>query len=160
MSDARCYTEMVKTFLNDRDRQMFEWALGSLINGGTPYTFVFVGPAMTGKTTLTGIVRRVYQTQTAYPRPKVMAQTGDHVVYYPETFSFVEHNNPDAPLFLVDGKHDGDCLTVHMTGRVFPIEKFRELNSGVNHELPQIASHCTSVYRALGANHYLQENHR
>ena len=61
--ETPAYDELVNTLYSEEERQKFEWAIGSVINGDSKWIqkfIIFVGDAGTGKSTIMNIIRMLF----------------------------------------------------------------------------------------------------
>ena len=62
-AETPAYDELIGTLYTDSEREKFEWAIGSIINGDSQWIqkfVIFVGDAGTGKSTVMNIIRMLF----------------------------------------------------------------------------------------------------
>lgn len=137
----KAYNELVGLLLSEDDRTQFEWAIGSVLNGGRPVILIVHGLSGSGKSTLLNIVRKVLMAPVKVDyAPRIAFQ---HDGYYEEdedTYVFAAENNPD------NGFIDG-AIHIFTTGDRVPVNKHYVLMEQINSELIEVSEHCIDVYR-------------
>ena len=131
LSDEPCdaWEELVGTLYSQEEREKFEWAIGSIIAGDSVNIqkfFVFYGDPGSGKSTILGIIEKLFEGYTATFEAKDLVGRNN-------SFSLEQFNkNP-----LVAIQHDGDLSR---------IEDNSKLNSLISHEVMNINEKYKSQY--------------
>lgn len=114
--DHSAWDELVGTLYSDEERAKIEWSIGAVVSGDSKKIqkfMVFYGPGGTGKSTILGIIKQLFEGYTATFESKAL---GNATTFAMESFK----NNP-----LVAIQHDGDLSR---------IEDNTMLNSIISHE--------------------------
>lgn len=115
--DISSWNELVGTLYSVEERRKIEWAIGSIISGDSKKIqkfFVFYGAPGTGKSTILGIIERLFEGYCATFEAKALGSSNN--AFSTEAFK----SNP-----LVAIQHDGDLSK---------IDDNTKLNSIVAHE--------------------------
>ena len=115
--DFSAYDEMMSVLYSPEERAKIEWAIGAIISGDAKDIqkfLVLYGPGGTGKSTVIGIMEKLFQGY--YTTFEAKSLTGNNNAFATEVFK----SNP-----LVAIQHDGDLSK---------IEDNTKLNSIVSHE--------------------------
>ena len=115
--DMSCYDELVNTLYSKEEREKFEWAIGSVIEGDSKVNqkfFVFYGAPGTGKSTILDIIQELF---SGYCKPFVSKALGSI------TNQFATAMFRDNPLVAIE--QDGDLSH---------IEDNTVINSIVSHD--------------------------
>lgn len=131
LSDEPCkaWDELVGTLYSPEEREKFEWAIGSIIAGDSVNIqkfFVFYGNPGSGKSTILGIIEKLFEGYTATFEAKDLVGRNN-------SFSLEQFNN--NPLVAI--QHDGDLSR---------IEDNSKLNSLISHEVMNINEKYKSQY--------------
>jgi hypothetical protein len=114
--DHSAWDEIVGTLYSEEERAKIEWAIGAVVSGDSKKIqkfLVFYGAPGTGKGTILGIIKQLFEGYTTTFESKALGQA---TAFAMETF----RNNP-----LVAIQHDGDLSR---------IEDNTMLNSIISHE--------------------------
>lgn len=142
--DGPCpaWDELVGTLYMPKEREKIEWMIGSIISGDSKKNqkfFVFYGPSGKGKSTILGIMEKLFEGYYIPIDMKALGTSGN---------SFAMAGFKNNPLLAL--QHDGDLSR---------IEDNTKLNSLVSHELMPINEKYKSEYYtrilallALGTN--------
>lgn len=131
LSDEPCnsWDELVSTLYSPEEREKFEWAIGSIIAGDSVNIqkfFVFYGDPGSGKSTILGIIEKLFEGYTATFEAKELVGRNN-------SFSLEQFNkNP-----LVAIQHDGDLSR---------IDDNSKLNSLISHEIMNVNEKYKSQY--------------
>jgi hypothetical protein len=131
LSDESCeaWDELVETLYSPVEREKFEWAIGSIIAGDSVNIqkfFVFYGDPGSGKSTILGIIEKLFDGYTATFEAKELVGRNN-------SFSLEQFNkNP-----LVAIQHDGDLSK---------IDDNSKLNSLISHEIMNVNEKYKSQY--------------
>jgi Ni2+-binding GTPase involved in maturation of urease and hydrogenase len=150
----KAYSELVSRILNAEDQEKYEWAIGAMLTGSVPRAVQIVGPAGSGKTTLTSIIRSLLTRFEGDFSPRVAFLSWDRLIpqLTEDTYVFIELLDTDMV--------QNDSLAICTHGGDIPVNKYHVLMNLVEDELSDIANFCINLYRHLGIYHYdnLQEN--
>lgn len=142
--DGPCpaWNELVGTLYTETEREKIEWSIGSIISGDSKTNqkfLVFYGPSGYGKSTVLGIMEKLFEGYYIPFDAKALGTSGNN-------FSLAGFKN--NPLLAI--QHDGDLSR---------IEDNTKLNSIVSHELMPINEKFKSefyarayAFLALGTN--------
>lgn len=111
------YEELVNTLYSSEEREKFEWAIGSVINGDSQKIqkfLIFVGDAGTGKSTIMNIIRMLFEG------------------YY-STFDAKALGNPNSS-FALEPLRNNPLVAIQDDADLSRIEDNTRLNSLVSHE--------------------------
>jgi hypothetical protein len=111
------WTELLGTLYSPEERAKIEWAIGSVVSGDSKSIqkfLVFYGPAGTGKSTILGIIEKLFDGYTTSFDGKALGNSNS--AFATEAF---KHN----PLVAI--QHDGDLSRIEDNAR---------LNSIISHE--------------------------
>lgn len=125
------YDELISILYSEEERTKIEWAIGSVISGGSKTLqkfFVFYGAAGTGKSTILNIIQKLFDGYYSTFDAESLASKNDSFALEP--FS----KNP-----LVAIQHDGDLSRIETNTR---------LNSIVSHEEMVVNQKFKSLYTA------------
>lgn len=114
---TNAWDEMIGTLYSDEERHKIEWGIGSIVNGGSKELqkfFVFYGDAGTGKSTVLGIIKKLFDGYCGTFDAKALGSANS---------SFALEPFKDNPLVAV--QDDADLSR---------IEDNTRLNSLVSHE--------------------------
>ena len=131
LSDEPCnaWDELIKTLYLPEEREKIEWAIGSIVAGDSiniQKFFVFYGNPGSGKSTILGIIEKLFEGYTTVFEAKELVGRNN-------SFSLEQFNsNP-----LVAIQHDGDLSR---------IEDNSKLNSLISHEIMTINEKYKSQY--------------
>ena len=131
LSDEPCpaWEELVSTLYSPEEREKFEWAIGSIFAGDSVNIqkfFVFYGDPGSGKSTILGIVEKLFEGYVTTFEAKELVGRNN-------SFSLEQFNmNP-----LVAIQHDGDLSR---------IDDNSKLNSLISHEVMNINEKYKSQY--------------
>ena len=117
-ADTPNYDRLVQKLYLPEEREKFEWAIGAVLAGEAREIqkfLVFYGQAGTGKSTIIGLIERLFEGYTTTFEAKALGANGN--AFAAEVFK----NNP-----LVGIQHDGDLSR---------IEDNTKLNSIVGHDV-------------------------
>jgi len=133
LSDTPCpaWDEIVSTLYSPEEREKIEWAIGSVISGDSKKNqkfFVFYGPSGFGKSTIIGIIEKLFEGYYIPIDMKALGQSSN---------SFAMSGFKSTPLLAI--QHDGDLSK---------IEDNTRLNSIVSHELMPINEKFKSEFYA------------
>ena len=123
------WDELIGTLYSERERHKIEWAIGSIVDGASKDLqkfLVFYGSGGTGKSTIIGIIEKLFQGYCATFDAKAIGSANASFALEPLK------NNP-----LVAIQHDGDLSH---------IEDNTRLNSIVSHELLTVDEKFKSLY--------------
>lgn len=123
------WDELVGTLYSEGERHKIEWAIGAIVDGASKNLqkfMVFYGSGGTGKSTIIGIIEKLFQGYTATFDAKALGSANAAFALEPLK------NNP-----LVAIQHDGDLSR---------IEDNTRLNSIVSHELMTVDEKFKSLY--------------
>lgn len=123
------WDELLGVLYSPVERDKIEWAIGAIIAGDSKWIqkfLVFYGPPASGKSTVIGIIERLFEGYVTTFEAKAL--TGNNSSFSMEAFQ----SNP-----LVAIQHDGDMSR---------IEDNTKLNSIVGHDLMSINVKFRSVY--------------
>ena len=115
--DTKAWDEMIGTLYNEKEKHKIEWAIGSVVNGGSKELqkfFVFHGDAGTGKSTVMHVMESLFDGYCTGFDAKALGSANANFAM--EAFK-------DNPLVAI--QHDGDLSR---------IEDNTRLNSLVSHE--------------------------
>ncbi len=115
--DHSAWDELVDTLYSPEERAKIEWAIGAVVSGDSKKIqkfLVFYGPHGTGKSTILGIIQKMFEGYTEAFEAKALGSSNN--AFATEVF----RNNP-----LVAVQHDGDLSQ---------IEDNTKLNSIISHE--------------------------
>lgn len=115
--DHSSWDELVGTLYSVEERRKIEWAIGSIVSGDSKKIqkfFVFYGQPGTGKSTILGIIERLFESYTATFEAKALGSSNN---------SFATEAFKSNPLVAI--QHDGDLSR---------IDDNTKLNSIVAHE--------------------------
>ena len=129
--DCSAWDELVGTLYSPKERQKIEWAIGAIVSGDGKHIqkfLTFFGPPGTGKSTILGIVERLFEGYTTSFDAKELGRANAN--FATEAF----RTNP-----LVAIQHDGDLST---------IEDNTRLNSIIAHETMTMNEKYKSSYSA------------
>ena len=115
--ETKAWDEMVGTLYNETEKHKIEWAIGSVVNGGSKELqkfFVFHGDAGTGKSTVMNVMEKLFEGYWSGFDAKALGSANA---------SFAMEAFKDNPLVAI--QHDGDLSR---------IEDNTRLNSLVSHE--------------------------
>lgn len=115
---TEAWDELLRTLYAPEERAKIEWAIGSVVSGDSKKIqkfLVFYGPAGTGKSTVLGIIERLFEGYTTTFDGKALGNSNS--AFATEAF---KHN----PLVAI--QHDGDLSR---------IEDNTRLNSIISHEV-------------------------
>ena len=127
--DVNAWDKLVGTLYSEEERHKIEWAIGAIVSGDSRdlHKFmVFYGSAGTGKSTVIGIIQKLFEGYTAVFDAKALGSSSNSFAL--EAFK----NNP-----LVAIQHDGDLSR---------IEDNTRLNSLVSHEQMTVNEKFKSTY--------------
>src|SRR4051812_23433847 len=116
--ETPAWDELLRTLYAPEERAKIEWAIGSVVSGDSKKIqkfLVFYGPAGTGKSTILGLIERLFEGYTTSFDGKALGNSNS--AFATEAFK----NNP-----LVAIQHDGDLSR---------IEDNTRLNSIISHEV-------------------------
>ena len=131
LSDESCkaWDELIGTLYSPEEREKIEWAIGSIVAGDSiniQKFFVFYGNPGSGKSTILGIIEKLFEGYTTVFEAKELVGRNN-------SFSLEQFNsNP-----LVAIQHDGDLSR---------IEDNSKLNSLISHEIMTINEKYKSQY--------------
>jgi len=131
------WDELVGVLYSPIERDKIEWAIGAIVSGDSKWIqkfLVFYGPPASGKSTVIGIIERLFEGYVATFEAKAL--TSSNGTFSMETFE----SNP-----LVAIQHDGDLSRV---------EDNTKLNSIVGHDLMSLNVKFRSTY-AIRPNAFL-----
>lgn len=123
------WDELVGTLYSSIERDKIEWCIGSIVAGDSKWIqkfLVFFGPPASGKSTIIGIIEKLFPGYVATFEAKAL--TSSNGTFAMESFA----NNP-----LVAIQHDGDLSR---------IEDNTKLNSIVGHDLMTINAKYRSLF--------------
>ena len=123
------YDKLISTLYSEEERMKIEWAIGSIVSGASKKIqkfMVLYGPAGSGKSTIIGIIEKLFQGYYAVFDAKALGSSSNSFAL--EAFK----TNP-----LVAIQHDGDLSK---------IEDNTRLNSLVSHELMTVNEKFKSTY--------------
>ena len=123
------YDKLISTLYSEEERMKIEWAIGSIVSGASKKIqkfMVLYGPAGSGKSTIIGIIEKLFQGYYAVFDAKALGASSNSFAL--EAFK----TNP-----LVAIQHDGDLSK---------IEDNTRLNSLVSHELMTVNEKFKSTY--------------
>lgn len=112
-----CWDELLGVLYSPEERDKIEWAIGAIVSGDSRWIqkfLVFYGPPATGKSTIIGIIEKLFEGYVATFEAKALTSNGS--TFAMESFQ----TNP-----LVAIQHDGDLSRV---------EDNTKLNSIVGHD--------------------------
>jgi hypothetical protein len=128
--ETPAWDELVGTLYSEEDRHKIEWAIGSVVNGGSKSLqkfFVFYGSAGTGKSTVLNVIQELFDGYYSVFDSKALGSS---------TSSFALESFKNNPLVAI--QHDGDLSR---------IEDNTRLNSLVSHEEMVVNEKYKSEYR-------------
>lgn len=139
----RAYNELVSRILHDEDRAKFEWSVGAMLTGAIPRDTVIEGPARSGKTTLTSIVRSILTQYRSDFSPRVsfiesIDGAFDDTFIANDTYIFVE-------CLRASSVREGS-LIVRTTGDSIPVNTYHVLMEQIRDDLYSIADHCIHIH--------------
>lgn len=150
----KAFNELTNLLLDERDREKFEWVIGSMLFDENQTHLVIVrGARGSGKSTLMDIVKKVYFAAFS------MAQV------YPLTALFFEdesryHTHRDtqrATVFLemnYETELERNAIVLSTTGDQIPVNKHHVLMQTIDSEVQAIVNHCQEVFARLGEDYY------
>jgi hypothetical protein len=115
--DCSAWNELVGTLYSIEERRKIEWAIGSIVSGDSKKIqkfFVFYGQPGTGKSTILGVIEKLFESYTATFEAKALGSSNN---------SFATEAFKTNPLVAI--QHDGDLSR---------IDDNTKLNSIVAHE--------------------------
>lgn len=125
------WDELVGTLYSPEERHKIEWAIGSIVTGDSKKLqkfFVFYGSAGTGKSTILGIIRKLFEGYCCTFSAQALCSNSDRFALEPFK---------DNPLVAVED--DGDLSRIESNTR---------LNSLVSHEEMVVDQKYASLYSA------------
>ena len=129
--EHKAWDELVGTLYSETERHKIEWAIGSVVNGGSKKLqkfFVFYGEGGTGKSTILDIVKLLFD--------------GYWVSFYAEALV----NGSDA--FALEPFKSNPLVAIDTEAELSKIERNTRLNSLVAHEEMTINEKFKSLYAA------------
>lgn len=127
--DISAWDKLVSVLYSPQERRKIEWAIGSIVSGDSRRLqkfMVFYGAAGTGKSTIIGIIEKLFEGYTATFDSKALGQSSN--AFALEPFK----KNP-----LVAIEHDGDLSRIEDNTRI---------NSLVSHERMSVNEKFAKMY--------------
>lgn len=127
--DISAWDKLVSVLYSPQERRKIEWAIGSIVSGDSRKLqkfMVFYGAAGTGKSTIIGIIEKLFEGYTATFDSKALGQSSN--AFALEPFK----KNP-----LVAIEHDGDLSRIEDNTRI---------NSLVSHERMSVNEKFAKMY--------------
>lgn len=127
--DISAWDKLVSVLYSPQERRKIEWAIGSIVSGDSRKLqkfMVFYGAAGTGKSTIIGIIEKLFEGYTATFDSKALGQSSN--AFALEPFK----KNP-----LVAIEHDGDLSRIEDNTRI---------NSLVSHERMSVNEKFSKMY--------------
>ena len=127
--EISAWDSLISVLYSPSERQKIEWAIGSIVSGDSKKLqkfMVFYGAAGTGKSTIIGIIERLFEGYTATFDSKALGQSSN--AFALEPFK----KNP-----LVAIEHDGDLSRIEDNTRI---------NSLVSHERMSVNEKFAKMY--------------
>ncbi len=129
--DISAWDQLVSVLYSENERRKIEWAIGSIVHGDSRKLqkfMVFYGAAGTGKSTIIGIIEKLFKGYTATFDSKALGQSNN---------SFALEPFKKNPLVAIE--HDGDLSH---------IEDNTRLNSLVSHERMSVNTKFEKMYES------------
>lgn len=143
------YEELVGVLYSEKDRQAFEWAIGSALQLGPKKIVVIHGEGGTGKSTILKIIEKIFEGTSiavVFEGAPAVEARDDHIFMatnYLLNFEELEAM-PDVILVSTSGR-------VHSPGRYQQL--VHEIYDNPD-EIPLIAQACAKRFRDLGPTYY------
>ena len=132
-SDTPAYDELIGTLYADSEREKFEWAIGSIINGDSQWIqkfVIFVGDAGTGKSTVMKIIRMLLGGNVNSHDEEDDKDNGQK---YFCTFDAKALGNPSNS-FALEPLRNNPLVAIQDDANLSHIEDNTRFNSLVSHE--------------------------
>lgn len=143
------YEELVRVLYSEKDRQAFEWAIGSALQLGPKKIVVIYGGTGTGKSTILKIVEKIFEGTSiavVFEGAPAVEARDDHIFM-----------SVDVLLNFEELEAMPDVILVSTSGRVHNPARYHQLVNAIYEdpdEIPLIAQACAKRFRDLGPTYY------